>query len=504
MTLQAAVVLAGCSSTSPPPADQPPSAADTLPTLPGFTPLPSNLAPAFAAPLLVDEMRAGGEPVIAVTHKGTILVGSHPGFTHYHPGTDPTAVLGLVGPFGGESYIFRSTDNGTTWTVIGAPVPGSGGMGPRGAGAGVSDPEFTVMDDNTVCFTDLEALAAASVSCSTDDGVTWIGNPIASGQPVDRQWLASYKDELYFTSNPQGPATADFRMSKDRGLTWTDLGTTPCNSDVIANPANGHLYQSCSGVAITVSTDGGLTWGAPTGPKDAKDSGLALNEPGLDSAGNIWLTWSAGEEQLFLAGSPDEGATWPWVIDLTPHFRLFATQTCADGNATAAGAAICVDSQYRPTGAADSNGTFVWPWVSAGSAGRLAVTWIGTYGMEPSESNPGPWFVFTAFVLDATSAQPTVVVSRLTPEPMHSGPICQQGTFCEVGSVQGDPGSDRRLGDFFETTIEPGTGYLLATWSNTEALTTSSGIRSSCARPAACASFPTTSWARSGRRRASR
>ena len=473
LALLLAAVLAGCAQQSPPvPAPAP--APGTLPTVPGFKALEATLAPVFSKPVLIDDVRAGGEPVIAVTHKSTILVGSHPGFTHYHPGTDPTATLGLVGPFGGESYIFRSTDNGTTWAVIGAPVSQAAGMGPRGAGVGVSDPEFTVMDDNTVCFTDLEALAAASVSCSTDDGVTWVGNPVGSGQPVDRQWLASYHDQLYFTANPQGPATADFRVSTDRGLTWTDLGTTPCNSDVIANPANGHLYQSCGGTAMTVSTDGGKTWADPVGPKDAKDSGLALNEPAIDSAGNVWLTWSAGEKTLHVAGTPDEGKTWPWNIDLTPHFRLFATWPCPGMMGTQS-----LDDRCRPCDGPDKpkcsvspatapqNGTYVWPWVSAGSTGRLAVTWIGAYDVKPSTENVGPWYIFSAFVVNATMASPTVVVSRLTPEPMHQGPICQSGTFCEVGSVQGDPGSDRRLGDFFETTVEPGTGYLLGTWSNT-------------------------------------
>jgi hypothetical protein len=35
--------------------------------------------------------------------------------------------------------------------------------------------------------------------------------------------------------------------------------------------------------------------------------------------------------------------------------------------------------------------------------------------------------------------------------------------------VTGEPAGDRRLGDFFETTVEPGTGYLLAAFANTAA-----------------------------------
>src|SRR5207244_2648647 len=62
---------------------------------------------------------------------------------------------------------------------------------------------------------------------------------------------------------------------------------------------------------------------------------------------------------------------------------------------------------------------------------------------------------------------PTVSISQVTANPMHTGPICQQGTACQVASMQGDPAGDRRLGDFFETTVEPVTGDLLLTFSDT-------------------------------------
>ena len=113
-----------------------------------------------------------------------------------------------------------------------------------------------------------------------------------------------------------------------------------------------------------------------------------------------------------------------------------------------------------------SNGTYVWPWVSAGSEGRFAVTWIGSYAEEDSDTQSGPWYVFSAAVVGGHTAAPSVVVSRLTPHPMHEGPICQSGTTCQVASMQGDPNGDRRLGDFFETTIGPD-GHLYGVWSNT-------------------------------------
>ncbi|MHB8634262.1 MAG: sialidase family protein [Thermoplasmatota archaeon] len=445
--------LAGCTTT--------PAPAPTAAPGPILHALPVVDAPRFAAPHLIDEVRAGGEPVIAVTPRGTILVASHPGFTHYHPeGTAPPAQLAQ--DFGGQSYLFRSTDNGTSWSPIGLPM--GNGMGPRGTAFGVSDPDLTVMADGTVCLTDLEALAAASVSCSTDDGQTWLeGNPLASGQPVDRQWLASYKGDLYFTANPEGGALPDFRVSSDHGLTWTDLGNTPCNSDVVANPQNGHLFQGCNGNGMTVSDDGGHTWSPPrTVPGSDGNRSRTLSEPGLDAAGNAWTAWDDGEHRLWAAGSPDEGKTWPWVFDLTPTFRAYSQYAphCS-ANATCDPPGSHVEHPL-------TNGTYVWPWVSAGSAGRFAVTWIGAFPAADSQTYlAGAWQVFSATIVNATST-PQIVISELTPKPMHVGPICQQGTTCEVGAAQGEPQSDRRLGDFFETTVEPGTGDLLASFTDTE------------------------------------
>ncbi len=437
------VALAGCTE------DSQPLSIETLPTLDGFTPLPLDLAPLLSPPMLIDDVRAGGEPVIAITHEGTILVSAHPGWTHYHPSEDPThAGTEILTPASAQSYLWRSTDNGTTWTHIG--LPGSS-EGPRSIGFGVSDPEFTVMEDNTICYTDLLALASSSVVCSTDDGLTWLpGNPVASGGPNDRQWLASHGQELYFTANYF--ADHHIRASTDHGLTWERRGDVPCSHDLIANPHNGHLIVGCPD-GVSVSDDGGWTWSdVRTVPNVPVGGQRIMAEPAIDAAGNVWITMTQGESGLFAAGSPDEGLTWPWIIDLTPHFENFLASGQAVGEAANASA---------------STGTFVWPWISAGSDGRFAVTWIGATDAVASREHTGNWYVFTAFVYDATGA-PSVVVRQLTPEPIHVGPICQNGTSCQVLSMTGNDEGDRRLGDFFETTIDA-QGYLHATWSNTRA-----------------------------------
>lgn len=451
--------LSGCLADDPAEADPTPTMRDlqVLPTLPGFGALPLNETPLFGLPVLVDTVRAGGEPVIAVLPSGTILISAHPGWTHYHPSEDPTHVgTELLTPANAQSYLWRSTDGGETWSHVnlaGLPVDNL----PRSAALGVSDPEFTVMADGTVCGTDLLALATSSTSCSHDDGVTWIttGNPIAAGGPNDRQWLASHGEEFYFTANYF--VDHHIRASTNHGLTWERRGDVPCSQDLVANPATGALYVACN-AGIGISTDGGWNWEVRRVPEELAPRGgqRVMAEPALDADGNVWVTWTEGEDRLFVGGTPDEGLTWPWIVEVTPHFNLWSQDPGVDPT-DFGGVAV------SPMG---TNGSYVWPWISAGSGGRLAVTWIGGFSETPSGAYNDPWFLFTAFVLDADTDEPTVVVRNLSGTPIHKGPICQSGTTCQVTSMTGSDSGDRRLGDFFETTVDAD-GYLHATVSDT-------------------------------------
>lgn len=385
------LLAAGCVSSAPAGIEE--QSADALAGgLPGAR---------FSDLLLIDEVRAGGEPVIAITPTGTILVSAHPGWTHtrYPPSAD------LVTPASGQSYLWRSTDGGESFQPVGLPMAPDG-LGPRGLGQGVSDPDFAIDSNGRIYLTDLEALAAASVSWSDDDGVTWLlGNDLASTYgPVDRQWLATVGTDVYFMGN----YFADERVLKstDGGLTWLQVGSANCSGDIISD-AEGRLLVGCA-TGIDVSEDGGATFEQRDVP-DAESWARSMTEPAVDAAGAVYTAWT-NEEGVFLARTTDLGVTWDAPIRL-----------------------------------ADS-GTNVWPWIVAGDAGRVAVVWYHNDDPAGPGEASGDWSVDGATVIDG-AVSPFRVAG-----PIFQGRMCQAGTTCQL-DLSPETG-DRRLGDFFEAAVD--------------------------------------------------
>ena len=90
-------------------------------------------------------------------------------------------------------------------------------------------------------------------------------------------------------------------------------------------------------------------------------------------------------------------------------------------------------------------GTTAWfPWVAAGGAGRLVVTWYQNDQGLPRQAG-GQVYVMAAVSLDADFPQPRFTVMRADANPVHVGPECRE-----------TPGAcTRSLLDFFEVGIHP-------------------------------------------------
>lgn len=397
--------------------------------------------------LLIDAARAGGEPVIAIANDDSILVSTHPGWTHYHPTLDDPDHTELVANANGQSYLWRSTDGGSSWSHVGL----AGEVGPRSTGTGFSDPDFTVDGTGRIWYTDLQALAEQSVSYSDDHGATWTaGNVVAGAGPyVDRQWMGSHGSTVYLTANyfvDRSSGASDdgarpFQTTDDDGLTWRTVGYSPCGGDFLADPRDGAIVMGC-GLGFAISMDGGASWTEHESPA-GMHNGFFAHEPAIDTAGGIALAANGqpltphDPNQVLVSYSPDRGGTWT-LLDLSP---------------------LAADWAHAQPGSDGGNGTHVFAWVSAGSAGRFAVSWLATAMTGEAPDLAGAeWHVVTAFIRGLGTGNVSADLVQVTAEPAHRGPMCQSGTTCQVDSVvldpvQGTDAGDRRMGDFFESTV---------------------------------------------------
>ena len=180
---------------------------------------------------------------------------------------------------------FRSTDNGATWdaAITSGPVldwlAGDGsGVWVRGSGGG----------DN--------------LQRSTDNGVTWAN--VAHNVPQsfwDVKCAATDGAGHWIACGSNGSGGNGFSVSADNGLTWTSVANPLAGNAVPLAIAyhDGVWVVGAEGGKLARSTDNGATWTHPTGPTISVKS-IAAN------AG----AWLATDDSLNLWRSTDAGQTW--------------------------------------------------------------------------------------------------------------------------------------------------------------------------------------------------
>lgn len=397
-----------------------PAARAACGTPPAMPPL------AFEGVRTVDPVRAGGEPVVQALPDGTLIYASHAGTTHlYKPGVAETD---FIAPYNGATYLWRSDDSGESWRYVGLL---GGETGPHAAVTGFSDPTIGVDAAGTV-YTAGITLANAYVAASTDSGRTWEGNTLAALE-VDREWLAGDQPGVvYLIANEQSRGRMLW-TSTDGGTTWNftagiSLEGSGAPSPIAVDPVDGRLYfpagSQSAGSSAQVQIFPDLRAGNNESIRSWIPRGLPhsygfVNAIALDAAGNVYIVSNTSRE-IRMSYSTDRGLTW-----------------------------------RTGTVASVPDGTVVWPWVSAGDDGHVAVSWLQADG---TSYNEGAWRVMAAQTVTGhgwrsacgKELPPRFEIAVATPDPIHVGEICSQGLGCNA-----DAFADRRLGDYHTSTITP-------------------------------------------------
>lgn len=446
-------------------------------------------APGFGLHTVVDNFRPGFEPDVKVDRRTGQTYASEPfGFSTT------------------QSFIWRSDDARHSFHLTEGNV-----LGKETTCAGGGDSELKVDPvDSDLYFVDLQGLTNLSTSHSSDHGKTWQTDCTGvNGTGVDRQWLGidtnggstavgggAHDGRLYLDydnvaqntdTGDGGQNTLGNQLVMNESLDGVHYGAgcatagTPCPlppavisadegipGNIVVDNVKASRYQhsvyaihtGTLGNSVIVSrcrgaegdTDAAQVAADCTDPTKARLDPAHVNQYwhdsfprpagkfttgnlfasiAIDRAGNLYAVWSqyptasagdatpTGPGAIYLARSTDGAQTWSRPLRVSPK-RLPNT---------------------------------VMPWVTAGSAGRIAIAFEGApqatnaqgkYG--PDTLNKGTWNVYLAQSIDATAQRPSFRLARVSDHQNKYGTISTQG-------LGGSP--DRSLGDFLQVTTGP-------------------------------------------------
>src|SRR6266576_4779471 len=279
----------------------------------------------------------------------------------------------------------RSSDNGLHYTTLVSP-DGVSESNDTGFAPGGGDTDLAVAPDkNAAGFYNVYvaslSLANIDVSTSTDAGATWALNPVTTPETADdREWIAADGASKVCISYHNAPQGITVGCSSNAGTLFTqfspaiDVGHTyQTANNAIGNlaidPGSHTIYQiysaittaaetACApqlgviagtcdyhGVYVAVSTDGGQTFidhPVYINPDPTVGYGHQFVNVSVDRAGNVYSVYT-DDHHVYYSFSRDHGKTWsgPFLVTTT-------------------------------------SGTQIFPWSSAGDAGKLDVVYYQT------------------------------------------------------------------------------------------------------------------------------
>jgi hypothetical protein len=387
-----------------------------------------------------NDNQSAAEPSLRAARDGTLYIAA------------PTGLGGarVQEQGSGGDLIWRSDDGGKTWMYLGNYDPAAGG--------GDSD---IAPDTEGVLWGAGLTLVNTTVGISTDRGQTFKNNAVGTlDTVVDRQWIETYKGEPF--------AFLTTGRIRDSSVILSRLervpGDYPVVSKTVTVSGTQELYQWPGEIAVDEQNDWVYVSYNTAGDPEDEDaivvtrSDLALNQTkrfvvahtkgdsfdsftglDVDLAGNVYVTWTErlpkgaegkfGSTNSYVAYSTDEGRSWSDPVK--------------------------VNSKMRTT---------TFPWLVAGSDGRVAVAYYGIRHLGPSpeqvadQSRMLPkWRLWVSYSLNADSPSAEWTEVRAVQPFIHLGNVCTSGTGCASGT--------RDLLDFFQIDIDP-CGKLVITYTD--------------------------------------
>jgi hypothetical protein len=392
---------------------------------------------------------------------------------------------------GGGTVAFRSTDNGLHYTTLVSPNSVSQ-TNDTGFAPGGGDTDLAVAPaKNAAGFYNVYvaslSLANVDVSTSTDGGATWTLNPVTTPETLDdREWIAADGPAKVCISYHDAPQGITVGCSQDAGTTFLQFASAidgnhafQISENSIGNlaidPTSHVIYQTYSaittaaetacapqlgvvagtcnyhGVYMAVSTDGGATftdYPVYINPDATVGYGHQFVNVSVDKAGNVYSVYT-DDHHVYYSFSTNHGQTWsgPYLVSTT-------------------------------------SGTQIFPWSTAGDAGKLDVVYYQTPyydGVSTPDNYPASAAWTVGFAQNLTALKPGSSWSRQTASPInHYGGVCESGVTCT---------GNRDLFDDFGVAASPTTGLASIIYSDDQyrpGVPNSSGCDASTSNSSSC------------------
>jgi hypothetical protein len=403
------------------------------------------------------------EPYIAIDHSdGTVWVAWQASGSHAARSDDGGRTF-VQTP---EAGVF-SRDFGDVDIAVGGPTPCTTG-----------DPELlpgTVCQPGThrVYLTSISEVAPLQVKLAyTDDrGAHWTINPTAVANPqlVDRPWLAVYPSKLSADSDKVYVSYHDFSVSQVWVATSVNGGaafapsvdvfagdpraqtSTFCNSvpsGIEVDPETGEVYvlwitsglveNQTGGCNITQNENFHDVWMAHSPDGFLWDDHEVFNGPATTNTDEIFAALAVDDSGMQGVGG-NVYAAFPDNLRGPQIFDIWFTHSSHKGASWASPALVDSDK-----------GTHYFPWMAAGSSGRVDFIWLNSPDYTPTDTEESPWYVTFAQTIDGTDAAPKFNQTSASSSVMHVGGICTNGIFCSTNN------GNRDLADSISIAIDRG------------------------------------------------
>src|SRR5207247_3674067 len=324
---------------------------------------------------------------------------------------------------------------------------------------------------------ELPLLLQTHLAWSDDRGAHWTINDVAAVNPsfIDRPWLAVYPSKVSAAQDSVYISYHDFSASQIWVSSSHDGGQTFLQTNVFANDPNAEVQSFCNTVPSDIEVD------PQTGEVYVQ---CITADPVANTSQGCNITQVENFHQVWVAHSANGGLTWDahpvFAGGPTPNTdEIFATLGVDDSGQAGVGGNVYsvftdnllgpsvfdvwfshssdkAQTWSHPVKVNSDKGTHYFPWIAAGSTGRVDFIWLNSPDFTPTDAEESPWYVTFAQTTNGTAATPRFNQTSASSSIMHAGGICTNGIFCSLND------GNRDLADSISIAIDEGGSAALA------------------------------------------